>query len=61
MSDVMSFEFIEGLRLYYRYAENKEIEVLYGQTWINLKDFCAQHYSQAATKDYPEQPNLMQE
>jgi hypothetical protein len=47
MSDeVMSFEFLLGTRLYYRYDANNEIEVLYGAVWMNLKDFTAYHYSQ---------------
>jgi len=58
MADVMSFEFIEGLRLYYRYAENGEVEVLYGEDWLNLKVFCANYYGKEKTKAYDKQVKI---
>lgn len=59
--EVQSFEFILGMRLYYRYDVNNEIEVLYGNVWMNLKDFIATYYGKNTTKQYEEQPNLEQQ
>lgn len=45
MSKVKSFEFKKDVRLFYRYNEKGDIEVLYEKKWITLKSFVSNKYT----------------
>ena len=49
MSEVKSFEFKKGIHLFYRYAKNGQIEVLWDKEWQGLEVFIKGQYKNLKT------------